>query len=61
MNEETYMEIHAICGDCGKKIKIKVNFEKTSLKDINKIVKMFHQPYNMACEKCSIKNMEKKK
>ena len=55
--EKIWMEIHQICGDCGRRIKVKIDLEKISLNDLIKLVKSYYKKYNMACNKCSEKKI----
>lgn len=59
MNRRTWFEIHAFCGDCGRRMLDKIDVSKTPLKDLLKIVKLFYVPGNMACAKCSNPGIKK--
>lgn len=54
-NENIWIEIHQICGDCGRRIKERIDLEEISEKDLVKIVKLYHPKGNMACSQCSMK------
>lgn len=53
-NEKTWFEIHAYCGDCGRRIKQIIDTAKTDLKTSVMLVKSYHEPGNMACTQCSM-------
>jgi len=57
--QKIWIEIHQICGDCGRRINEKFDLEKISQKDLIKLVKLYHPKFNMACSKCSNKNLRK--
>ena len=50
---EIWISIHQVCGDCGKRIKVKIDLEKIDLKSLLKTIKLYYEKYNMACSKCS--------
>lgn len=54
-NDKCWIEIHQICGDCGRRIKEKFDLEKTPLKELIKLVKLYYPKHNMACSRCSNK------
>ncbi len=60
MNKNTWIEIHAICGDCGRRIKEVLDCEKIDLKSCLRMVKLYHEKYNMACKKCVLTKEEYK-
>lgn len=54
--EAIWIDIHQICGDCGKRIKEKIDLEKQTLGEVIEIITSYYLKYNMACAKCSNKN-----
>lgn len=50
-----WIEIHQICGDCGRRLKEVFDLEKISEKELVKLVKLYRPKYNMACKRCSMK------
>ena len=58
MEEKCWIEIHQVCGDCGRRIKQIIPItgdSKEELKAILHIVKCYYPKYNMACKICSNK------
>lgn len=55
---KTWIEIHAACGDCGRRTVDKLDCERVDLKTCLKMVNLYlvdlyHAKLNMACTKCS--------
>ena len=50
-----WIEIHQVCGDCGRRIKEDINLETNDLKTVQKLVKYYYPYGNMACKRCSNK------
>ncbi len=56
--QKTWIEIHQICGDCGRPFKVKIDLEKNSLKTVLMLVKVHYPKYQMACSRCSNKRVK---
>lgn len=57
--EKEYVEFTKICGDCGRRFKMK--FEMPEFKDKNdknEFVDFFFEKYNVACNQCNKKKSE---
>lgn len=55
-NEKCWIEIHQICGDCGRRYvhKVEITDEEPSKNEM-RFIKEHMVKYNMACLKCSNK------
>jgi hypothetical protein len=62
--KECFVTIHQICGDCGRRIKMKLMIPESEDKDGAKsfiaILKLYSTKYNMACDKCSMDTLPDK-
>jgi hypothetical protein len=58
-NDKHWLEFHVVCGDCGRRIKDKIDLETHSLKKIIAIVKLYYPKNNMSCNRCSNKEQKK--
>ncbi len=61
--EKEYIEFTKICGDCGRRFKMKFempNFKQTKKgqKEMKKFVDFFFVKYNVSCNQCSKKKVE---
>ena len=62
-----YLELTKICGDCGRRFKMKFEIPKFNLKtkkgtkEALKFVDFFFTKYNVACNQCNKKHMEEEK
>lgn len=57
--EKEYIEFTKICGDCGRRFKMKFEMpEFKDKKDRNKFVDFFFEKYNVCCNKCNKKKQE---
>ena len=57
--DKEYVEFTKICGDCGRRFKIK--FEMPSIKnkkEFKKFVDFFFPKYNVCCNQCNKKKAE---
>ncbi len=57
--DKCWIEIHQVCGDCGRRIKkvisIKKDMNEEEKRLLLKIIKNYLPKYNMACNFCSNK------
>lgn len=54
--EKEYIEFTKICGDCGRRFKMKFEMpEFKDKKDKNKFVDFFFEKYNVCCNQCNKK------
>lgn len=57
--EKEYIEFTKICGDCGRRFKMKFEMpEFKDRKDKNKFVDFFFEKYNVCCNQCNKKKAE---
>ncbi|MCK9370451.1 hypothetical protein M0R04_11125 [Candidatus Dojkabacteria bacterium] len=53
--KEVIIDIHAKCGECGRKMVEHYRIDNRSKKELHKLIDLYAIPYNMACKKCSNK------
>lgn len=53
--DDVIIDIHARCGECGRKMVEHYKINGLSPKKLHKLIDLYALPYNMACKKCSNK------
>jgi hypothetical protein len=57
--KKEYIEFTKICGDCGRRFKMKFEMpDFKDKKDRNKFVDFFFEKYNICCNQCNKKKQE---
>lgn len=58
--DKCWIEIHQVCGDCGRRYKevFIIRKDKESQDKLLKVLKPYLIKYNMACKNCSAKHFE---